>query len=100
VQHGAGQVEDRSQIGPCGARRPLANGRQQGLFARQRQAVLDAFPGRRQFGAGTAGDQLPAMGFDQLAELLQQSVDRGEMGFFVHVLSPVPGRNHKVYMAD
>ena len=56
--------------------------------ARQRQAVLQSLAGGGQLGADAAGDQLPAMDFDQFGNLLQDAVDRGKVSFFVHGFHP------------
>jgi hypothetical protein len=69
VQDGAGQVEHGTQIGPASLVGTAADGGEQRRFIGQRQAVLEALAGGGQFGADAAGDQLPAVRFDQFRNL-------------------------------
>ena len=88
MQHGAGQVEDRAQVGARRGVGAAADGGKQRGFIGQRQAMLDALAGSGQFGTDAAGDQLAAVGFDQGGELLQDAVNRGKALVWVHGSRP------------
>ncbi len=92
VQHGAGQVEDRAQVGARRGVGAAADGGKQRGFIGQRQAMLDALAGSGQFGTDAAGDQLAAVGFDQGGELPQDAVEPREGVGLGSWLSPGPGR--------
>ena len=92
MQHGAGQVEHRPQVGTGGGFGTAVDGGKQRRLIGQGQAVLRAFAGSGQLGADTGGHRLATVRLDQIRELLEDAVDRGQTGnfagIFVHGLHP------------